>query len=141
MSLSLGIVKADIKTAKQNLSPVINRTNDELMYNIAAYHAQQAVEKCLKIMLSQYYGMDESDRKFKIHNIAGLIDMLEIEASNENPIPIEIPEDIKIMSADITEWEAASRYNDNKPVLRDNIKYVLKLCGKMVKEMEAKGFK
>ena len=140
MSLSIGLIKADIKTARNNISPFVNLSNDELMYNIAAYHAQQATEKCLKIMLSQYYGMDENDRRFKIHNIAGLIGMLDDFSSDDKPIPIEISDIIKLMSAEITSWESSSRYNDNIVVLRKNIKIVLAECKKMVADLKRKGF-
>lgn len=31
MSLSIGLIKADIKTARNNISPFVNFSNDELM--------------------------------------------------------------------------------------------------------------
>ena len=105
MSLSIGLIKADIKTARNNISPFVNLSNDELMYNIA-----------------------------------GLIGMLDDFSSDDKPIPIEISDIIKLMSAEITSWESSSRYNDNIVVLRKNIKVVLTECKKMVVYLKRKGF-
>ena len=141
MSLSLDLIRADIKTARNNLSPIVNFTNDEMMYNIAAYHAQQATEKCIKIVLSQYYGLSENSRPFRTHNIADLIGMLEDCEEGGNKSPIVIPEYIKVMSAEITVWEASVRYNDNIVILRDNIRKVIRECETMLSDLKKAGFK
>lgn len=39
---------ADIQLAEKLLSSQWNPSNDELMYDMAAYHAQQGIEKLLK---------------------------------------------------------------------------------------------
>ena len=49
--MNINRIKADITTAKLNCYPVGNPSNDEFMYDISAYHTQQAVEKCLKYLL------------------------------------------------------------------------------------------
>lgn len=88
-----------------------------------------------------YLILNENDKHFRIHNIAGLLDLLEISETSEKPIPIQIPDIIKIMSADITAWEASSRYNDNKVVLRKDINKVLAACKEMLSELKKCGFK
>lgn len=55
---------ADIQLAEKLLSSQWNPSNDELMYDMAAYHAQQGIEKLLKYILHDIYGMDEGSRKF-----------------------------------------------------------------------------
>lgn len=140
MSISLKLVAGDIRAARMSISPVFNLTNDEIMYNIAAYHTQQAVEKCLKIILNQFYCVDENERRFKTHNIAGLLGMIEEFSAEKEACPLSIPEVIYEMSADITTWEASSRYNDDLVILKKNIKTVLKACQKMVKELGKLGF-
>ena len=139
MSLSLRVINADIQTAENNISPAINPTNDEMLYNIAAYHAQQAVEKCLKLILIHYYGIGENERRMKTHNIAGLIGQLEDCATADRPLPIDIPEIIYTMSAEITIWEASSRYNDDIVILRDNIRHVLAACRDMSAALQRTG--
>lgn len=62
-------IYADISLSEYALSDIGNPTNDEAMYNLASYHAQQAIEKGLKFYLSAVYGEDENDRRFKIHDI------------------------------------------------------------------------
>ena len=122
-----------------NLSPLLNITNDESLYGIAAYHAQQATEKCLKVILVNYHGYDQTQRRYRTHDIAGLLALIEEQETPQKPIPIGIPESIKIMSADITEWEANSRYNDNMVVLKENISIVLDACKKMLADLCASG--
>ena len=63
--MNLNRIKADILTAKNNLSPVGNPTNDEYLYDISAYHAQQAVEKILKYILHDIYGVDDTQKNSK----------------------------------------------------------------------------
>ena len=60
-------VTRDINASKMLLAS--NPTSDEIMYDLSAYHAQQAVEKYLKAYLRKIYNVPE-DRKFKTHDIA-----------------------------------------------------------------------
>lgn len=139
MSISLRLVKADLQTAKNNLSPAINLTNDEYLYNIAAYHVQQAVEKCLKIILHQYYGADDNSRVFRTHNIAALLGMIEDFSDSGQDCPVQISDYLRIMSADLTMWEASSRYNDDIVILRESIETVITECEKIAAQLEALG--
>ena len=58
------VITADIATVKYLLSVEGNPNNNEAMYNIASYHAQQAVEKALKFYLREIFGEDENDRAY-----------------------------------------------------------------------------
>ena len=42
--LSSDEIKSDIRLARYAISDIGNPTNDEIMYNQAAYHTQQAIE-------------------------------------------------------------------------------------------------
>ncbi len=58
------------------------------MYNIAAYHAQQAVEKALKFYLREIFGEDENDHALKVHDIATLAGWLQLEYNADIPSDI-----------------------------------------------------
>ena len=66
-------IEADIQTAKYNISDSNNPTNDEFLYDIAAYHTQQAIEKTLKYYLHNVYGEDDTSKPFRTHNISTLL--------------------------------------------------------------------
>ena len=137
MSLSLKNIKGDIGTAYICLSPLKNLFNDEALYNNAAYHAEQATEKCIKYVLSNYYGIEETARRFKTHNIPDLLAFLrECAEESGRDIPIDIPDLIDELSVEIMEWEANSRYNDDMVILRKNIKMVLQADEKMYKQLQ-----
>lgn len=95
---------ADLKVAKLLISPIGNPTHDEMLYDNAAYHLEQAYEKELKYVLHDLLGVDDTTREFKTHNIADLISQIE-------DAEYSIPEAIKEISHDLTEWEASTRYN------------------------------
>ena len=115
------IIKADIQTASLNISPYGNPTNDECMYNIAAYHAQQAIEKCLKYYLHDVYGVDDSTRRFRTHNISTLL----LDLSAFDPLFIEKHPVTVSYADDLSMWEATSRYGDSLVATRHMIEEVL----------------
>lgn len=114
--MTLNKVDADIKTAESNISAVGNPTNDEAMYDIAAYHVQQGIEKLLKILLSDVFGMDSTTKRFRTHSITMLISILEDDYDF-----IDIPDGIREKSITITDWEAQSRYGDDLVASRNEI--------------------
>ena len=119
------------------LSPLKNLFNDEALYNNAAYHAEQATEKCIKFVLSNYYGIDETVRRFKTHNIPDLLSFLnECAMKSGKSIPIHIPQIIDELSVEIMGWEANTRYSDDMVVLRKNIKMVLQADEKIYKQLQ-----
>lgn len=122
-------INADIKLSEYALSPLGNPTNDEAILNQSAYHAQQAIEKCLKFYLSEVYGEDSNSRKFKIHDISSLCARL-VEHGYE-PIPR-----IKRLSDEITDWEANSRYGLSFVSSKESIKEVLSYAKRMKENIE-----
>lgn len=134
--MKLDKAKADIRVSRMLLSSENNPTNDEGLYDLAAYHAQQAVEKTLKHVLHDKYGMDDSARSFRIHDIADLIQMVEEHASESGAV-VTIPDMIKLTAAEISAWEANSRYGDNLVVVREDIARTLDLCEQMIAEIES----
>lgn len=140
MSLNTKLVYADIKVAKYCNSPLVNLFNDEALYSNAAYHAEQATEKCLKLILSNYYGISETEKRYRTHDIPDLLAyMKECEANTGKKVPICIPEIIEINAIEIKEWEANTRYNDNMVVLRSNITSVISACDIMCRQLEKMG--
>ncbi len=134
--MKLKKAKDDIHAANLLMKPENNPTNDEGIYDLAAYHAQQAVEKILKNVLINNFDYDEKDHKFRTHNIAALIDMLEGSQIESKRSILDIPNDLRIMSSDISHWEANSRYGDDLSVVKEDIRKVLDMCSTMIKQLE-----
>lgn len=116
---------ADIQLAEKLLSSQWNPSNNELMYDMAAYYAQQGIEKLLKYILHDIYGMDESSRKFRTHKIYDLISMLEEDYS------YAVPDELVEMSIKITDWEAQSRYGDDIVAAREDVLQAVQIYYKM----------
>ena len=95
--------EGDILAAKSLISPAVNITNDERFYDIAAYHVQQAIEKELKYILHDLNDADDTTKDFRTHNIVSLCKQVE-------KYGISLPDDIKDIAFEISEWEAVSRY-------------------------------
>lgn len=141
MSLNTKLVYADIKVAKYCNSPLVNLFNDEALYSNAAYHAEQATEKCLKLILSNYYGVPETNKRYRTHDIPDLLEYVkECEADTGKKPPVSIPEIIETNAIEIKEWEANTRYNDNMVVLRNNVNLVISACDVMCRQLEKNGY-
>ena len=110
----------DLAVAKNYNSAKGNPDNDEGLYDIAAYHAQQAIEKELKYILHDIYGADETERKFKTHGIPALIDQVE----DYNVI---VPDEVKAIAYDVTGWEASTRYPGGAASDREEINDAIKV--------------
>ena len=141
MNLNLRLIKSDIEIAKMCISPIRNLFNDELFYSSAAYHAEQATEKCLKVILNQYYGISDTTKRYRTHDIPDLLAYIdECEKNQGKVVPISIPQVIDDNSIIIKSWEANSRYNDNMKVLRRDILDVIKACETMYRDLQKNGF-
>lgn len=105
----------DITVARMILSPTGNPTNDESVYDIAAYHVQQGIEKELKYILHDILGEDENSNSFKTHNITDLIGQVESHG-------IDVPDEIVDLAYDLKEWEAATRYSHSSVAKTEEIK-------------------
>ncbi len=93
----------DIHVARILMSPFGNPGNDEGVYDAAAYHVQQAIEKELKYILHELYEEDDTARSFRTHNLSDLIGQVE-------QLGVSLPEELIDVASDIGDWEAATRY-------------------------------
>ena len=110
----------DLEVAKNYNSAQGNPSNDEGLYDIAAYHAQQAIEKELKHILHDVFGADETERKFKTHTIPALI-------SQAEEYGVCVPDNVKAIAYDITAWEAKTRYPGGAKSNRDDINEAIQI--------------
>ncbi|MDE6816876.1 MAG: HEPN domain-containing protein [Lachnospiraceae bacterium] len=130
MAISLiSYAKADIRTSYSALNEVrAKEGNEKAMKGIAAYHAQQAIEKIIK---SEIYRVNPqiSPRKVYTHKIYDLCAVAEEHG-------IKIPKGIKDKSYMYSDWEAAGRYDLSFSVRVDSIEKALQIAEKWLEEIE-----
>ena len=122
-------IAVDVRLAKYSISAEGNPANDEAMINAGAYHAQQAVEKCLKFYLRDVFGEDETDRRFRIHDISTLCTRL------KDRYDFSVDNGLFEMADDITEWEANSRYNHSLVTERTKIEKAILLAENIIDKL------
>lgn len=123
---------ADIKLAEFAISPEGNPTNDENMIDLAAFHVQQAIEKTLKYILQTEAGMAEGQRGYKTHDLVSLITMVETKTE------FVVPDDLKIIASDVSNWEASSRYGGSYSGTLNEIRYAIGLYKELKEKIENK---
>ena len=135
MAISLlSYAKADIRAARLALESVrAKEGNEKATKGIAAYHAQQAIEKIIK---SEIYKVnpDISPRKMYTHKI---YDLCAIAKTNH----IDVPKGIKEKSYMYSDWEAAGRYDLHFSVRIDSIEKALRLAENWLKQIEQEKYK
>lgn len=127
----IAYAKADIRASLSALNDVENKVFDvdsKALKGLAAYHAQQAIEKIIK---SEIYRKNPNinPRKTYTHN---LYDLCSIAKS----LNIKIPADIRKNSIMYTEWEASGRYDIHFVVRVDSIKRAIKTATYWINEIE-----
>lgn len=131
MAISLiAYAKADIHASKAALEAVkAKEGNEKATKGIAAYHAQQAIEKILK---SEIYKADPciSPRKMYTHKIYDLCVIAE-------GYGIIVPKSIKNNAYKYSDWEAAGRYDLHFSVRTDSIEKALRLAEEWLREITA----
>ena len=105
--------EGDASLARLALNAQGGVTFDEVYDDLAAYHAQQAVEKAIKYTL-EMCGVPYR----KTHDIATLLAML-------GDVGFPIPDVLILKAGTITSWEARCRYNDDFVALRSDVLSVL----------------
>ena len=95
--------EVDIRLAKYTLS-----TGDAYMNDIGIYHCEQGLEQLLKHILQNYGGMADNNNNnlLKLHDMNVLIGLVEDKAA------FSIPDGLKEMASDLTEWRITARYGD-----------------------------
>lgn len=129
--MNINRIKADIITAENNCNNIINTKNDLFLYDVAAYHTQQAIEKELKYILHNIYGEDDTTRRFKTHNISTLLIM--IDKYDKNFISQHTA--IVDCSDEITNWEASSRYGEENIASKDRILEIITEAKELLTEI------
>lgn len=104
MTLTKGLIKADIITAKQAIEYYQEHRIKDIK-NVAAYHIQQAIEKIIKYQIYKS-GKEINNSQMYTHNIERLI--VYGETLNIN---LDVPEYVRKNSIKISDWEAGSRYS------------------------------
>ena len=121
---------ADIRASKSALEAIkAKEGNEKATKGIAAYHAQQAIEKILK---SEIYKADPniSPRKMYTHKIYDLCAIAESYG-------IEVPKGIKDNAYKYSDWEAAGRYDLHFSVRMDSIEKALRLAEEWLRKNNA----
>lgn len=122
----MAYVKADIRASKSALEAVKSKEgNEKATKGIAAYHAQQAIEKLLKF---EIYKADPgiSPKKMYTHKIYDLCAIAESYG-------IEVPKGIKDNAYKYSDWEAAGRYDLHFSVRTDSVEKALRLVEQWMK--------
>ena len=122
-------IRSDIKDANNILK---SDDSDEYDIDLASYHVQQAIEKCLKYILHNIYGVDNTTRQFKIHNIGTILDKIEEFEQGFKTTH----QDIADLASDITNWEASTRYEDDPVSIKEDVEKVLSLAEKLLIEIQ-----
>lgn len=131
MAISLiSYARADIRTSKSALEAVKGKEgNEKATKGIAAYHAQQAIEKILKFEIYKV-DPDISPRKMYTHKIYDLCAIAE-------SYKIKIPKEIKDNAYKYSDWEAAGRYDLHFSVRMDSIEKALRLAEEWLGKIES----
>jgi len=114
------IAKADYNIAKLT---VIN-LQDELSINIAAYHAQQAIEKLMKFIINLDGVVYPTT-----HNISALMDLAEERK-------VSFPAWLDDISFLLNGWATQTRYNASFIAAKRDVARILDLIDTWIKEIE-----
>lgn len=120
---------ADIKAAQSALEAVKSKEgNEKATKGIAAYHAQQAIEKIIK---SQIYKINPNinPKQMYTHKIFDLCSIAKVNG-------IKIPKDIIINVQMYTDWEAAGRYDLHFSVRVDSVEKAIRLAQDWIDDLK-----
>lgn len=131
--MNINRVIADIEISKRCCRSENNPTNDEYFYDAAAYHIQQAIEKELKYILHNIYGMDDKTRSFRTHNISTLL--LYLGRYNSDFVQNKCQSLIE-MSDTLTSWEASCRYGEDIASTRRDIEKAITIAEDMLTKIQ-----
>lgn len=70
------------------------------------------------------FGEDDTTKSFRTHNISALI----LKAEKYG---FTVDDELKDMSADITQWEAGTRYSGDIVTTREDISVAIEICKKL----------
>lgn len=106
----LWMAEGDLKTSEQLMREV---TDDTRFINIAGFHIQQAIEKCIKFQLERA-GIDYA-------NNSNLYRLYLSHTEIRNRVPFELREEFPLLA----EWKANTRYNKEYAAELSSVKRIL----------------
>lgn len=131
MAISLlAYAKADIQASWSAIETIKAKVgNEKAMKGIAAYHAQQAIEKIIK---AEIYRVDPdiSPQKMYTHKIYDLCAIAERQG-------LYVPKEIKDKAYMYSDWEAAGRYDLHFSVRMDSVEKALHLAEEWLREIKS----
>lgn len=130
MAISLiAYAKADIQASWSAIEAIkVKSGNEKAMKGIAAYHAQQALEKIIKAEIYRA-NPDISPQKMYTHKIYDLCAIAERNG-------VKVPKEIKDKAYMYSDWEAAGRYDLHFSVRVDSVEKALHLAESWLREIE-----
>ncbi len=129
--ITLGMIRADIATARSALANITDgKLNDygKGLRGIAAYHAQQALEKLIKYLIYDT-GKFVDNRQIYTHDIDNL-------CSLAASLGVTIPREIQLNASMYSEWEASGRYDLHFVARKDSINKALRLAEEFLQTIE-----
>lgn len=123
MSNLLERADSDVHVAESLLGPIGNPTNNYLITNVAAFHAQQAIEKALKYKI-QAVGIPPIDT----HNLTELLHALEHNGIVFSPV-------LKTQAFVISSWENDYQFNDDFHAVKSDVEYAIQLYKELRKQI------
>lgn len=124
----IAYAKADIRASKSALEAVCSKEgNEKATKGIAAYHAQQAIEKIIKYRIYQA-DPEINPKKMYTHKIYDLCAIAE-------SLGICVPKGIRDNAYMYSDWEAAGRYDLHFSVRTDSIQKALRLAENWLKDL------
>jgi len=112
--------KADLITAET----MLKNTNDDVFIDIAAYHAQQCIEKAVKYLIGL-----EGKTYVADHRLSVILEDLSDEEVNEIVDKIEIS---------IDSWATTARYKSTIAASAKEVTAILGVCKKMIEVVESR---
>jgi len=112
--------KADLMTAKV----VLENTSDDVFVDVAAYHAQQCIEKAVKFLIGL-----EGKTYVADHRLSVILEDLADEEVRKLVDEIEIS---------IDSWATTARYKSTIAASAKEVDSLLEVCEKLVKIVESR---
>lgn len=135
MTLSMGVVLADIVVVRKLLIEIDNGNNNRYLKNNAAYHIQQAVEKMIKIQIYES-GIQYKNHAVYTHNLVQLS-----QYAKSIGVVLNIPQYIADNLILITSWEVRGRYDMHLTVRIDRLRHCYEVIEMWYNELKEKGLK
>ena len=112
--------KADLVTAKT----MLKNTNDDVFVDVAAYHAQQCIEKTVKFLIGL-----EGKTYIADHRLSVIVEDLSDE---------EVKGIVDEVGISIDSWATTARYKSTIAASAKEVTSILKVCEKLIDIVESR---